>query len=92
MNIVFIFDLDILAFLGRGEFEVCHFELWPLVSGSYWNTHNSSPVITSSKKSGSLSNYPTSHGKRQLVVVFVHHSTLLAPISHKPSSCSNFQK
>lgn len=28
-------------------------------------------------------------GKCQVVVVFVHHLTLLAPVSRKPCACSN---
>ena len=30
-----ILDLLILAFLGRGQFAVCHSRLWRFVSGSY---------------------------------------------------------
>ena len=50
-----ILDLLILAFLGRGEFAVCHFRIWLFVSGSYSKIHDSSPVITRLKNSGSLS-------------------------------------
>ena len=50
-----ILDLLILAFLGREEFAVCHSRLWRFVSGSYCKIHDSSPVITRLKNSGSLS-------------------------------------
>src|SRR5215469_9290218 len=40
---------------GRGEFAVCHSRLWRIVSGSYSKIHDSSPVITRLKNSGSLS-------------------------------------
>ena len=50
------FDLLILAFLGRGEFAVCHSRLWRFVSGSYSKIDDSlSPVITRLKNSGPLS-------------------------------------
>ena len=52
-----ILDLFILAFLGRGEFAVCHSRLWSFVSGSYSKIHDSSPVITRLKNSGSLSRW-----------------------------------
>jgi len=55
MSIDFILDLLILAFLGRGDFAVCHSRLWRFVSGSYSKIHDSSPVITRLKNSGSLS-------------------------------------
>ena len=51
----FNLDLVILAFLGRGEFAVCHSRLSRFVSGSYSKIHDSSPVITRLKNSGSLS-------------------------------------
>jgi hypothetical protein len=35
MSIDLILDLLILAFLGRGDFAVCHSRLWRFVSGSY---------------------------------------------------------
>ena len=35
MSINLILDLLILAFVGRGEFAVCHSRLWRFVSGSY---------------------------------------------------------
>ena len=50
-----VLDLLILAFLGRGEYAVCHSRLWRFVSGSYSKIHDSSPVITRLKNSGSLS-------------------------------------
>ena len=50
LNMDFIFDLLILAFLGRGELLVCHSELCRLVSGSYSKIHDSSPVMTCLKK------------------------------------------
>ena len=34
-----IFELLILAFFGRGELHVCHFDLCRLVSGSYSKIH-----------------------------------------------------
>jgi len=49
-----ILDLLILAFLGRGQFAVCHARLWRFVSGSYSKIHDSSPVLTRLKNSGSL--------------------------------------
>ena len=55
MSIDLILDLLILAFLGRGEFAVCHSRLWRFVSGSYSKIHHSSPGITRLKNSGSLS-------------------------------------
>ena len=55
MSIDFILDLLILAFLGRGEFAVCHSRLWRFVSGSYSKIHDLSPVIKRLKDSGSLS-------------------------------------
>ena len=42
-SVVLILDLLILAFLGRGEFAVCHSRLWRFVSGSYSKIHDSSP-------------------------------------------------
>ena len=39
MNIDLILDMHIVAFLGRGEFAVCHSRLWRLVSGSYSKIH-----------------------------------------------------
>lgn len=54
ININLIFNLIILAFFGRGEFAVCHFLLYLLVSGSYSKIHNSSPVIIRLTKSCSL--------------------------------------
>ena len=45
----------ILAFLGRGEFAVCHSRPWRFVSGSYSKIHDSSPVITQLKNFCSLS-------------------------------------
>ena len=54
MSIDLILDLLILAFLGQGDFAVCYSRLWRLVSGSYSKIHNSSPVITILKNSGSL--------------------------------------
>ena len=51
----FDFGFLILAFLGRGEFAVCHSRIWSFVSGSYSKIHDSSPVITRLKNSGSLS-------------------------------------
>ena len=58
MSIDLILDLLILAFLGRGEFPVCHSRLWRFVSGSYSKIRDSSPVITRLKNSGSLSRLP----------------------------------
>jgi len=55
MSIDLILDLLVLAFLGRGEFAVCHSRLWRFVSGSYSKIHDSSPAITRLKNSGSLS-------------------------------------
>ena len=55
MSIDFILDLLFLAFLGRGEFAVCHSRLWRFVSGPYSKIHDSSPLITWLKNSGSLS-------------------------------------
>ena len=55
ITIDLILDLLIVAFLGRGEFAVCHSRLWRFVSGSYSKIHNSSPVITRLKNTGSLS-------------------------------------
>ena len=55
MNIDLILDLLILAFLGRVDFAVCHSRLWRFVSRSYSKIHDSSPVITRQKNSGSLS-------------------------------------
>ena len=51
----FDFGFVLLAFLGRGEFAVCHSRLWRFVTGSYSKIHDSSPVITRLKNSGSLS-------------------------------------
>ena len=53
MSIDLILDLLILAFLGRGEFGVSHFRFWRFVSGLYSKIHDSSPVITRLKNSGS---------------------------------------
>jgi len=58
ISIDLILDLLILAFLGRGEFAVCHPLLWRFVSGSYSKIHDSSPVITRLKNSGSFSRRP----------------------------------
>ena len=55
MSIDFSLDLLILTFLGRGEFAVCHSRIWRIVSGSYSKIHDSSPVITWLKNSGSFS-------------------------------------
>jgi len=55
MSIDLILDLLILAFLGWGEFAVCHSRLWHFVSGLYSKIHYSSPVIKRLKNSGSLS-------------------------------------
>ena len=55
MNTDLILDLLILAFLGRGEFAVCHSRLWLFVSGSYSKIHDSLPVISRMYNSGSLS-------------------------------------
>ena len=55
MSIDLILDVLILSFLGRGEFVVCHSRLGRFVSGSYSKIHDSSPVITRLKNSGSLS-------------------------------------
>jgi len=55
MSIDLILNLLIFAFLGRGEFAVCHSRLWRFVSGSYSKIYDSSPVITRLKNSGSLS-------------------------------------
>ena len=55
MSIDLILDLLILAFLGQGEFAVCHSRLRRFVSGPYSKIHDSSPVITWLKNSGSLS-------------------------------------
>ena len=45
-SIDLILDLLILAFLGQGEFALCHSRLWSFASGSYSKIHDSSPVIT----------------------------------------------
>ena len=50
-----ILDLLILAYLRLGEFAVCHSRIWRFVSEPYSKTHDSSPVITRLKNSGSLS-------------------------------------
>ena len=54
-NIDLILDLLLLAFLGRGNFAVCHSRLWRFVSWSYCKIHDLSPVIMRLKNSGSLS-------------------------------------
>jgi len=54
-SIDLILDLLIRAFLGRGEFAVCHSRLWRFVSGPYSKIHDLSPVITRLKNSGCLS-------------------------------------
>jgi len=51
ISINLILHLLILAFLGKGEFEVCQSRLWRFVSGSYSKTH-ASPMITRLKNSG----------------------------------------
>ena len=55
MSIDLILDLPILAFFGPGEFAVCHSQLWRFVLGLYCKIHDSSPLITRLKNSGSLS-------------------------------------
>ena len=55
ISVDLIFDLLILAYLGRGEFAVCHSRLWRFVSGSYSKINDSSPVITRLKSFRSLS-------------------------------------
>ena len=55
VSIDLILNLLILAYLGQGEFAVCHSRLWRFVSGSYFKIHDSSPVITRLKNSGCLS-------------------------------------
>jgi len=55
MSINLVLDLLILAFLGQGEFAVCHSRLWRFVSGSYSKIHDSSSVITQLKNSGYFS-------------------------------------
>jgi len=50
-----ILDLLILAYLGQGEFAVCHSRISRFVSGSYSKIHDSSSAITLMNNSGSLS-------------------------------------
>jgi hypothetical protein len=52
ISMVLILDFCKRNFLGLGDdFEV-HCMLWHFISGSYWNTHDSSPVTMQSKKLG----------------------------------------
>ena len=45
ISMTFIFDLDMRAFLGLGEFAVFHCRLCLSVSGSYWKTQVTSHVL-----------------------------------------------
>lgn len=71
MNMVFTLDFKILCFPGHRELTVCHSELWCLVSGSYWNTPDSLPVMTSSKSPVHFLTAPTPPAKCLLVVLFI---------------------
>ena len=55
MSITFTVDFDFLAFFGFGDTYLFHSRLSLFVSGSYSNTHVSSPVMTELRKSGSAS-------------------------------------
>jgi len=45
---------DVLANFGRGDRLIVHWKICLAVSGSYWNTQDSSPVIISFEKFGSF--------------------------------------
>lgn len=61
MNMAFIFNLLILAFLLWGGCGLCHSALCLFVSGSYSKIHDSTVAITLSKKVWSFSqHYPSS--------------------------------
>ena len=57
MSINLFLDLLILAYLGGGDFAVCHSRLWRFVLELYSKIHDSSPVIMRLKNSGSLSRW-----------------------------------
>lgn len=69
INMDFIFDLLIQVFLEQCDMNVCHWELWHFASVSYTKINNSFPVITFSRKFGSLQTQSKSF--RQ---IFVHLS------------------
>jgi len=70
ISVDLILDLLILAFLGRGEFAVCHSRLWPFVSWSYSKILYLSPVITELKNSGTLSRRSRSSRQTSLRLAF----------------------
>ena len=57
-KIVLTLDLDRRNFFGRGELAVFRRAIFRFVSGSYWWTHVSSPVMTRPKMSSCLSKTP----------------------------------
>ena len=88
----FPFDLDMRAFFGLGD----PFELWRLVSGSYWKNQLSSPVITRSINSGSASTCSSSSAQ---TLPRVSHccsvrflGTILAQIFLIPNSSVSFRR
>jgi len=91
ISIDLILDLLILAFLGREEFAVCHSLLWRFVSGSYSKVHDSSPVITRLKNSGSLSRRSRRSRHTSLRLAFCSvvrfFGTILAHFSHVQILC-----
>ena len=91
MSIDLILNLLILAFLGWGEFAVCHSWLWHFVSGSYSKMHDSSPMITRLKNSGSLSRRSRRSGHTSLRLAFCSvvrfFGTILAHTILMPKSC-----
>ena len=95
MSIDFILNLLILAFLGRGEFAVCHSQLWCFVSGSYSKIHDSSPVITRLKNSGSLSRRSRRSRHTSLRLAFCSvvrfFGTILAHTFLMSKSCIKFE-
>lgn len=72
MNIDFTFDLLMRAFFCQGEPVVCHSALCLLVSGSYPNTHDPSPVLTLSKRFGSVCKRSNSSLKA-IITLFILH-------------------
>ena len=78
-------------FLGTGEFAVFHSRLWRFVSGSYSKIHDSSPVITRLKNSGSLSRRSRRSRHTSLRLVFYSvlrfFGTIFAHTFLKSKSC-----
>ena len=77
------------AFFGRGELLVCHSSLCRLVSGSFSNTHYSSPVITLCKIWGRFRVFPANHDKFRNGSLFAPQTCFSATILHNFFACAN---